>query len=692
MSTEQSLDPNLIEKTKQQIRSLVNEIAQISKTDITPEEFHTEYLNRIVSSLAAVGGAIWTTDPQGQLGLAYQINMREAKINDEEANRQHARLLYQSMKSPEPLLVPPHSGGEDEAGNPTEYLLLLGPVRTELETVGMVEILQRRGAGPSTQKGYLRFLNQMCGLMSDYYKNRQLRHFGDRQTLWAQLEEFTRTIHSSLNLRETAYTIVNEGRRLIECDRVTIALRRGRKCTVEAVSGQAMLDKRSNTVRLLGRLATAVVASNEPVWYTGDTADMAPQVEDAVEEYVDESHTKMVAVFPLSQIVNNEEEQEDDPKKREEPDPPFGALIIEQIEDNRVPEKMQKRIEIVAEHSCSALGNAMDYNSVFLMPLWRLIGKSKVLVKARMLPKTITVTAAILAFFIAMCVVPWDFEMHSDGSLEPVTRQNVYAAGDGKVMDLFVAHESEVKGPDPVTGQPGTVLARMRNTDLEVKLREVEGEIQKNLEQRSTIKHMLSELRGGSANEKRRQLEGELVQLEEDYKTLLARQELFREKLAELEVRAPIDGEVVTWDLEDRLLDRPVVKGQALMEIADPSGRWQAELLMPEKRMGHIVEYFKQQRAEDPEFELKVEIVLATDPDTTHYGTIKQIHQRAEVRGQEGNTVLLKVSLDDQEKLPESLRPGAGVSAKVYCGKKPVGYVLLHEAIAYVQKNIIFWF
>ncbi|MCL2348530.1 MAG: hypothetical protein FWC50_09765, partial [Planctomycetaceae bacterium] len=62
MSTEQSVDAQLIEQTKQQIRALVNEITQLSKSDIAPEEFHGEFLPRVISALAAVGGALWTLD------------------------------------------------------------------------------------------------------------------------------------------------------------------------------------------------------------------------------------------------------------------------------------------------------------------------------------------------------------------------------------------------------------------------------------------------------------------------------------------------------------------------------------------------------------------------------------------------------------------------------------------------------
>ena len=279
----------------------------------------------MVSALAAVGGAVWTLNPEGQLALQYQINIQETRLREsEEHQAQHGRLLYKALAGGEGMLVPPHSGpgqtrshsiDETPAANPTEFLLVLGLLKTDLETVGLVEIFQRAEAGPSTQKGYLRFLMQMCELAGDFLKSHQLRHFSDRQTLWTQLEDFTRAVHASLDPREAAYTIANEGRRLIECDRVSVAIRKGKKCKIEAISGQDLFDKRSNTVRLLGKLATAVVASGDAVWYTGDTRDLPPQVEDAVQEYVDEAHSKTVAVLPLRRPAPPEE---DDPKKRVE--------------------------------------------------------------------------------------------------------------------------------------------------------------------------------------------------------------------------------------------------------------------------------------------------------------------------------------------------------------------------------------
>jgi hypothetical protein len=698
MSVEQPVDSQLIEQTKQQIRSLVNEITQISRSDISPEEFHGEFLPRVISALAAVGGALWTIDDNSSLGLAYHVNMREAKLHEnEDANKRHSRLLYRVLRSGEGCLVPAQtvSEGDDEAGNPTDFLLVFGVIKTELETIGLVEILQRNDTSLTTQKGYLRFLEQMTNLASDYYKNRQLRNFGDRQNLWVQLEEFTKTIHKSLNKNETAYTIANEGRRLIECDRVSIALRRGGKCRVEAVSGQDLLDKRSSTVKLLGRLATAVVRCNEPVWYTGDTSNLAPQVEKSVEEYVDESHTKMVAVFPLTrQRLSDADQEYEDPDKREKSEQPFGALIIEQIEDNRIPERTRKRIEIVADHACSAMGNSIEHNSIFMMPLWRFIGKSKVLLTAKMLPKTISVSILIIAAITALFVVPYDFNMHTPGTLERSVRASVYTMADGEVIDLSVKHGDYVNGPyaDPVNPRRklnGDLLVRLRSTELAIKESNLLGEIEKTFKERESLRNIVTGTGNLQPTERAR-----YVSQIELCRTQLASYErqfdLLQQQKNDLDIYAPINGEVMSWNLENKLKDRPVRRGEVLMEIADPSSEWQLELLMPEKRIGHVLEY--QKKLEKDGGTLQATFVLASAPEKNYDGEVISIHERAEIRGEAGNTVLIKVKILHPEELPDTLRPGVSVTAKIHCGKKQVGYVIFHDAIEYLQKTIMFWF
>ncbi|HEX5446482.1 MAG TPA: hypothetical protein VFW87_21875, partial [Pirellulales bacterium] len=67
MSTEQqaTIDPRLIEQTKQHIRDLVLEIARLSKQDISAREFYAAFLEKVVNALAAIGGAVWAVGEGG---------------------------------------------------------------------------------------------------------------------------------------------------------------------------------------------------------------------------------------------------------------------------------------------------------------------------------------------------------------------------------------------------------------------------------------------------------------------------------------------------------------------------------------------------------------------------------------------------------------------------------------------------
>ena len=118
-SYEQPVNQQVIEQTKRQIQALVNEIAQLSKQNVTPEEFYGQFLSRVVTALAAVGGAVWTINDEGQLALQYQINLQQTNSHeDEEDQARHGRLLHKVLSSGEGMLVPPHSGAakSDEGG------------------------------------------------------------------------------------------------------------------------------------------------------------------------------------------------------------------------------------------------------------------------------------------------------------------------------------------------------------------------------------------------------------------------------------------------------------------------------------------------------------------------------------------------------------------------------------------------
>jgi hypothetical protein len=88
---------------------------------------------------------------------------------------------------------------------------------------------------------------------------------------------------------------------------------------------------------------------------------------------------------------------------------------------------------------------------------------------------------------------------------------------------------------------------------------------------------------------------------------------------------------------------------------------------------------------------MEITYILATDPGTERIGYVTEIRRSADVRGDEGNTVLIKVEIDQQDLADAgNLRPGSTVTAKAYCGRRSLGYVLLYDVIAWVRSRIIF--
>ena len=179
-----------------------------------------------------------------------------------------------------------------------------------------------------------------------------------------------------------------------------------------------------------------------------------------------------------------------------------------------------------------------------------------------------------------------------------------------------------------------------------------------------------------------------MEQIEEQRRTVAQKLELKRRQEAELLVTAPVGGVVATWQLEDLLLRRPVQKGQRLLTVQDPSGEWELELFLPEKRFRFVRETWETAQREGRPTE--VEFILASHPETELKGTIVAIEPHADVFDPEaGNCVRMRAAIDKSQ-LPD-LRDGSLVSARVKCGEASLAYVLSQEALDTVQAKVAFY-
>ena len=132
------------------------------------------------------------------------------------------------------------------------------------------------------------------------------------------------------------------------------------------------------------------------------------------------------------------------------------------------------------------------------------------------------------------------------------------------------------------------------------------------------------------------------------------------------------------------------------MEIADPTSDWELEIQVPEAKMGHVVERMQTIQSEDPNAQLEVTFILATHSDERLTGQVYKIDTNAEVHGEDGNTVKMVVKFEQEElkKLvpnPASeLKVGADVKAKVFCGKRAIGYVWFSDLFEFIQSRVLF--
>ncbi|MDG2223393.1 MAG: biotin/lipoyl-binding protein [Rubripirellula sp.] len=683
-----SVNQQTVEETKAQIRGLVNEIAQLAKSGATAEEFYPELLSRVITALAAAGGAIWLLDEDRQLKLQYQINAEPSVLGEEtdDADR-HLRLIQRVANTGQSLLVPPYSGTTDgdAEGNPTRYLLVLGSLKHDGQHDGLIEVFQRPDTAPDTQRGYLRFLQQMCELAAEWLRSQKLRTLGDRQTLWQQADSFARASHESLDLKETSHIVANEGRRLIGCDRVSVAIKKGSKCKVQAISGQDTIENRSNIVTALNNLATRVVAAGEPLWHDGSTEDLPPQIEEALEDYVDQSYGRNVAVLPLREPerklgADNESGAtgalDRDNAHRGEV---IGALIVEQIESDIPAEIFKARVDLVYEHGTRAIANSRSHTNLFLMPLWRALGRATWVLRARTLPKTIAVIGLVFAVFLTLTFVKKDFNLEAEGTLLPVERREVFAPIDGEVLEVLVDHNTEVKAGDP--------LVRLRNRDLEIQTTEVRGQIQTALAEKSRVEGQLGNRRQLEPADLRA-LVAEQQKLAVELETLEEKLSLYEKRVSDLTIRASIDGVVVSWDVEKTLRRRPIMTGQVLMEIADLSQPLFLELELPEKREGHLDEYIVKEGLTKPSDTLDVTFILATDPDEPLEATLQldSISMRADANEEHGAIIMMDATPEQESLQLLRPRPGAKVIAKIYCGRRASGFVFFHEIYEWCYK------
>ncbi|MEM8735690.1 MAG: HlyD family secretion protein, partial [Planctomycetota bacterium] len=185
-----------------------------------------------------------------------------------------------------------------------------------------------------------------------------------------------------------------------------------------------------------------------------------------------------------------------------------------------------------------------------------------------------------------------------------------------------------------------------------------------------------------------RLLAEESAQLEETLQIQKETLELTKSQIARLEIRAPIDGVILGWNIDRRYSGRPLERGTLLFSVANPDAERQLDLKVPTKRAGYIREAFVSAEAEQGQTKLRFS--LASQPDRVFDGQL--IHVNAGLEEDSDLGYVLKMKGSPLEEMPADMKNGIPVIAKVHCGRESFFYCKSYEFLDWLNRTTFEYF
>lgn len=698
-------DPQAIEQERQRLSRRLEEVARLCEGDVAPSAFYGEMLRRLLESLAATAGAVWGRTPQGNLQLVFQINLKEVGLDrSDEARRSHDELLRRAVVKPQPIHLLPHSGagpadeGQAAPGNPTDFLLLLVPILLNEQVAGLIEVWQSPGRPLNAIPGFLRYMGLMADLGARYQRNQMLGQMAGQQQLWTQLEAFSRQVHGSLNPIEVAYLVANEGRRLVECDRVSVGIRRGRKVTIDAISGADVVEKRSNLVLLMRKLTDKVLEWGEKLVFTGTKDDaLPPKVLEALDAYLAESASKLLVVQPLK------DERESESKR-----PARAALVMECFDPPPEPQQLIARLEVVARHATSALYNAVEHRRIPMRFVWMPLAALQEGVGGKAKAITLGVVAGLSLLVAAMVVVPYPLKMEATGQLVPQVRRVVYSPVAGRI-EKFDTNPGE-------SVEQQRKLATLFDRELGDQILDLQKDIENAHREAGAAEQAAKSITSASERQSLESKAGQQHAIERYKAELLARK--IAQTNADPEnpgfyfLKAPRftaeessrinrqEWTVLSSDFKSELVGRTVKPSEPILRVGAKDGHWEIELKIPQKHVGQVLHAFERLKVD----ELDVDFLLRTDPTRKFKGKLSRDKIAGEANPSKDDNnesepvVIAFVRIDEgdidpaYQLPPELLVANTEVRAKIRCGNHAMGYSLFYGVWEFLYEKVVFFF
>jgi hypothetical protein len=711
-------------KYARQIEDAFEAAGRLAGSALPPTEFYQQFLNRTLTAIDAPAGAVWLRTPQGFLQLACQENFDKVGLDARRGGRQcHNEVLRQVFQAapPRPILLEPNgrmTPGPGEPGpvppaNLTDHFALFAPIISpDKQPLGLLEVFQDATHDPRMYPTFLNYTLQMAGYASQYHQFSSARVAAGVEKTYTQVETFARHIHTSLNPTEVAYHVANEGRKLIDCDRVSVGVRHDRwRVTVEAVSGADVVEKASTHVRRLRELMEAVLQWGETLTFRGEKdPGLPPAVAHALDEYLHESQPKLLIVRPCR------DERETEPDR-----PARSVLTVECFNPPEQSEPLVQRFDVVARHAAPALYNAAQMKRVPLKFLWWPIARLQDGIggKGRFIAASVALFAALLVG--VMILVPAPLRMEAKGQLQPVEIRKIYPPREGRVVDVRAKPGEKV--------DPKFEIVSLYSHDLEDDYGRAMREL---AEANALVASAEKAAKGATKDEDKNSREADRLTAEkrvekaqddiramdEQYNNGKSnRPGFFRAVTPAFDTKLARESGASRWtvlndDRRENLIGRTIRPSEEILRVGNLEGAWQIKLDIPQRNAGQIQKAFADPDAHVTETGpggatrkyLKVDVLLSSQSDTRYEGRMYLDEMAAEAVANKNEhdenepivTAYVKLNVpgsDESKWIPRNhFVTGLEVRTRVRCGDHALGYTLFHGVWEWFYEKVVFFF
>jgi len=515
----------------------------------------------------------------------------------------------------------------------------------------------------------------------------ELRQQADRKKYNALQEalELGTAVSVSLEKEKSAFVLANELQNYLGVDRVTVIEQIGAKSKILAISGQVALNRRANVVRHAEHLANVVLKSNEALWFGGDQETLARPVQNAVGNYLNESLVQSFALIPIHQstppVFPSDEQSliELVNPGRTEDKQIRGAILLESIQNPLERESVDQRWEQVRALVSRQFSNSKTYSDLFLLPMMLMLSRFTALFRGHTKRTAWGLTLGTMILIAAGFLIPADFKVRCEGYLQPKKMHHVFVRKDGVVMDVLVKEGQRV--------EQGDILVQLSNRELDFQMADLSGELKEKRQQHQHMIYRRLNHSGGQSESNGDLSYNEMAEetglLDKQISSLEKKLALKKRQLDDLAIRAPFSGQVMGWNVERKFLNRPLEQGTRMFSVAKVDEARILELKIPDKRSGYVQAAF-QSSAKDNE-NLAVEFSIASFPDKRFAGEVTHVNPGLEQDTDLG--YVLPIEADPTSELPENVRAGIPVAAKVICGRRSFIYCKTYEFVDWVNRT-----